>query len=97
MSKRSAIVGLLGINLFLLAVLIVASYDVPAAQAQTRGRPGDFVMATVQIHNDYDALVVVDIPTAALYVFVPRRVSGGAKLAFTDGRDLNRDFQRGTR
>ncbi len=95
MNKKSIIVGLVGLNLLLLAALILASYDPPTANAQVRGgRAGDFLMATVQIHEDYDALAIINVPLGVMHVFVPRETKAGAKLAWTDTRNLNRDFGR---
>ncbi len=95
MNKKSIIVGLVGLNLFLLAVLILASYDPPIANAQARGgRAGDFLMATVEIHEDYDALAVINVPLGTMHIFVPRETKAGAKLQHTDSRNLNMDFGR---
>jgi len=95
MNKKSIIVGLVGLNLLLRAGLILASYDPPAANAQVRGgRAGDFLMATVQIHEDYDAVVIINVPLGAMHIFVPRETKTGAKLVWTDSRNLNRDFGR---
>ena len=95
MNKKSIIVGLVGLNLLLLAGLILASYDPPAANAQVRGgRAGDFLMATIQIHEDYDAVAIINVPLGAMHIFVPRETKTGAKLVWTDSRNLNRDFGR---
>ena len=94
-SKRSTIVALTGLNLLLLAALILSSYAPPSAYAQGRGRAGDYLMATVQIHEDYDALTIINVPRGFLHVFVPREIKGGAKLAWTNTRNLNTDFRRG--
>lgn len=95
MNKRAIIVGLVGLNLFLLASLILVSYDPPKTLAQSRGgRAGDFLMATVQIHEDYDALAIINVPVGAMHIFVPREVNNSAKLTWTDTRNLNIDFGR---
>ena len=94
MSKRTVIVGLLGLNLFLLGVLIFSTYDPPAAMAQSRGRAGDFAITTMQIHKDYDAVALINLPAAKMYFFVPQARAKTARLVPTDMRDLNRDFQR---
>ena len=92
--KRGIIVGLIGLNLLLLAGLILSSYSMPAAYAQSRGRPGDFLMATCEIHEDYDALAIINIQEAAMFVWVPREVKGGVTLAPTGTRNLTHDFAR---
>jgi hypothetical protein len=95
MNKKSIIVGLVGLNLFLLACLILASYDPPAANAQSRGgRAGDFLMVTVEIHEDYDALAIINVPLGVMHIFVPRETKVGATLTWTDTRNLNLDFGR---
>lgn len=95
MNKRAIIVGLVGVNLFLLASLILMSYDPPATLAQGRGgRAGDFLMATVEIHEDYDALAIINVPVGAMHVFVPRETKAGPRLNWTDTRNLNLDFGR---
>ena len=93
-NRESIVVALVGLNLILLASIILAIHEPPAAYAQRSGRPGDYLMATVQIHEDYAAMVVVNVPMGALLVFVPREQQGGvgAKLAFTGQRNLNADF-----
>lgn len=94
LSKRSIIVALTGLNLLLLAALILSSYSPPAAFAQGRGRPGDFMMATCQIHSDYDALAVFNTQKGMMYTFVPRESSGAFKLVPTGFRNMARDFGR---
>jgi hypothetical protein len=92
--KRTLIVALTGLNLLLLAGLVLTAYEPPAAQAQPRGRAGDYVMATVQIHNDYEALVVVNIQQSALFVWVPRQSGKAIRLVPTGQRNLDLDFRR---
>jgi hypothetical protein len=92
--QHQIIVALTGLNLLLLAGLILSSYSPPAAYAQGRGRPGDFVMATCEIHEDYDALAVINIQIGAMFVWVPRETRAGIRLAPTASRNLNIDFGR---
>lgn len=94
MRKRTLITTLVGLNLALLAALILCCYEPPAAQAQSRGRPGDYVMTTCQIRTDYDALAIINSQKGLMFVFVPRQVRNGAKLVSTGFRNLNRDFGR---
>ncbi len=92
--KRSVIVGLVGVNLGLLGWLILSLSPTPAAVAQTPGRPQDFSMFTCQIHEDYEALAIVNNVQGAMYVFVPRDTPAGPRLTFTESRDLAHDFGR---
>ena len=94
MNKRNVIVALIGLNVLLAAALLFTTVNPPSAMAQSRGRPGDFAMATIQIHEDYDALALINIPAAKLYFFVPREQGGSAQVVPSDVRDLNRDFER---
>ncbi|MCB9851062.1 MAG: hypothetical protein H6817_10215 [Phycisphaerales bacterium] len=93
-TKRSAIVALTVLNLLLLAGFVLSSYSLPTAHAQGRGRPGDYVMATCQIHEDYDAIAVINIQQGGMYVWVPRETKGGVTLAPTGSRNLALDFGR---
>jgi len=92
--KRTLIVGLCGLNLLLLAGLILSSYELPAAQAQGRGRPGDYIMATCQIHDNYEALVVINNQISGLFVWVPRQSGKVIKVIPTGSRNLQMDFRR---
>lgn len=94
MNKRNVIVALIGLNVLLAAALLFSTVDPPSAMAQTRGRPGDFAMATIQIHEDYDAMALINIPAAKLYFFVAREQGNTATVVPSDVRDLNRDFER---
>lgn len=94
MNKRNVIVALIGLNVLLAAALVFTTVDPPSAMAQSRGRPGDFAMATIQIHEDYDALALINIPAAKLYFFVAREQGNTAQVTPSDVRDLNRDFER---
>jgi hypothetical protein len=54
-SRHSLIVLLVGINLFLLVLLIVGSYSLPVAYAQAGGRAGDFALVTAKVASQsYD-------------------------------------------
>ena len=95
MNKRNAVVALIGLNLFLLAALILSSYSPPEALAQARGRPGDFVIASVQMHTDIEEVAIINIQTSQMFFFVPRETAGGTpKLQYAGFRDLKRDFGR---
>lgn len=91
-SKRSTIVLLIGVNLFLLAALIISSYSLPAAFAQGSARAGDFACVTANVAGQtYDVLYIVDIRGQKLYAFYP---AGGRRnqLTASEPRDLQKDF-----
>ena len=90
-TKRSVIVALVGLNLFLLAVLLIGSYSLPSAFAQTRGRAGDFVCVTAQATGQsYQVFYVLDAPRRKLHAFVP---TVQRKLAYAGFADLKKDFR----
>ncbi len=92
--KRSAIVTLVGLNLLLLAALILGSYSLPAVYAQGGARPGDFACVTAKAAGQtYEVLYVLDVPAHKLYAFHPTRGHTN-QLAATAPRDLARDFNR---
>ncbi|MCH8251892.1 MAG: hypothetical protein IID36_05505 [Planctomycetes bacterium] len=93
LTKRSVIVGLVGLNLLLLAGLVLGSYSLPAAYAQAAGRAGEFLCVTCGVTGqDYDVLYVLDLPERKLHAFIPTIPSG--KLEYATQRDLKKDFQR---
>lgn len=92
--KRSAIVALLGLNLLLLAGLFITGFELPKAQAQGRGRPGDYLMATCRIREELDALIMINTQQGGLFVWVPKEASGVVKLVPTGARNLYHDFGR---
>ena len=93
LTKRSLIVGLVGLNLLVAAVLIFSLDLLPAAYAARGGRPGDFAVITVKVHKDYDAIYIVDQPVRKLYCFIPSTAHDG-KLTFIQARDLESDIRR---
>lgn len=63
LTKRSTIVLLVGLNLFLLAALLIGSYSLPAARAQSSAQASDFVCVTADAAGqEYDVLYVLDLP-----------------------------------
>ncbi len=93
MTKRATIVALVGVNLLLLAALIVGSYSLPAAHAQPRSRAGDFVSVTAGVTGQsYDVLYVLDVPERTLHAFVPTIPS--RELEYAGSRNLADDFRQ---
>ncbi len=93
-TKRSAIVALVGLNLLLLAALILSTHSPPVANAQGVGAGGNFIAVTCQADLDYDVFYLVDLPSRKLHAFVPARQLDG-KLKYVGSRDLEDDFRRG--
>ena len=95
LARRIAVVLLVGLNLFLAALLVLGSYSLPTALAQQgRARPGDFICATAKAATQsYEVLYVLDVRANKLYGFYP--TSGHAtQLTATPPRDLAKDFNR---
>jgi len=93
MSKRSCIVALVGVNLFLLALLIVGTYSLPKAFAQRGGRGGGFACVTVKgAGQNYDIVYILDQGDRKLHAFRPKRTGPTVKYAPVDVRDLKSDF-----
>lgn len=92
-SKPSLIVLLAGLNLLLLAALLLSASNPPQAFAQSRGKTGEFVAVTAKAPaRSYDVLYVLDSREQLLYAFYPTRVAGG-QLTWSPPRDLRKDFE----
>lgn len=93
-SKRSWIVLLVGVNLLLLAVLVLGSYSLPAAFAQAGGRPGSYVCVAAKAQGqNYDVAYVLDAGADKLHALHPAMPGRGAKYKYAGFRDLNEDFK----
>ena len=93
-TKRTFIVALAGVNLFLLAALIFSTVSPPAAHAQmVTGRAGDFVMATCQASQDFDVLYIIDRPARILHCYAPLRDRSG-QVAYVGSLSLANEFRR---
>ena len=89
-TKRSIIVALVGINLFLLAALILSSYSPPAAYAQRVGGAWNYIAVSCEVDESYDALYLVD---RRLHAFVPSQTQDGS-IEYVGSRSLKGDFER---
>ena len=93
LTKRTLIVALLGLNLVLLAALVLSLDVLPRAQANAGGRPGDFAACTVKIHEDYDGVYIVDQTNRKLHLLTPSPKNDGT-ISLVQTRDLESDFRR---
>ena len=92
MSKKSIIVGLIGVNLALLVALVFTTAALPTAQAQPGGAVGGgYAMITNRIDTNTDALFLLDAKAQRLHAFVPDRRQGG-RLTYVNYRNLKPDF-----
>jgi hypothetical protein len=97
-TKRSTIVILVGLNLLLLAAILLPSYSLPAAHAQMRSRTGDYACVTAKAATQtYDVLYVLDVPSRKLYAFYPTAAGRRGSLTAAPPRDLVEDFERDTK
>lgn len=92
MSKRTMIVGLLGLNLLLFLALVLGSYHLPAAYAQTGARAGDFACVTAKAAGQsFDVVYVLDRSEKKLHAFAPTNIQT-KKHKQVAVRDLKADF-----
>ncbi len=95
MSRKSLITMLVGANLLLLSVLIVAHTEPKKAHAQVAPAAQKYVMVAGEINDGADALYIIDLSRRALHVFVPNRVMNDRRMIYAGARDLARDFRGG--
>lgn len=95
MTKRSVIVLLVGLNLILLATLVLTSWRLPAAYAQAAPLGQNYAMVAGEIRSGVDALYILDLPRRRMHVFVPNRDQNNRRLLYEGSRDFQRDFRGG--
>ena len=93
-TKRSLIVALVGVNLFLLAALLLSSYAPPAAHAQRVGGAWNYIAVSCEVDESYDAFYLVDLSQRRLHAFVPSQQQDGS-IEYVGSRSLEADFRRG--
>ncbi len=93
-SKRSLIVALVGLNLVLLAAVILSSYELPPAHAQGVGAGGNYITLTCEADQSYDVLYVIDLPNRTMHAYLPGRQLDG-KLTYMGYRNLEQDCRSG--
>lgn len=90
-TKRSAIALLVGLNLFLLAALVMEAVPAPTAFGQVGARPGDFVCVTARAGGaTYEVLYVLDVPGRKLFGLYPP--GQDRQLKASRPRELDKDF-----
>jgi len=94
MLRRTLFVLLLGVNLALVAAMVLITPGPPVAHAQAVARGGNYIMVTGKVMDDYDVLYLVDLNTRTLHAltleFTQRRLQYGGY------RSLVADFRRAT-
>ncbi len=92
LKKRSVIALLVGVNLFLLGLLIVGSYSLPAAFAQGQGAPGDFIsVVATPSSQSYDVVYLLDTRRERLHALYPSNLQRRA-YGYGGSVDLKADF-----
>jgi hypothetical protein len=92
--KRTLIVALVGLNLMLLAALLLSAYSVPAAYAQRAGGSYNYAAVTCEVDQAYDVLYLLDLSERKLHAFLPDRQIQ-SNMQHVGFRDLESDFRRG--
>jgi len=93
-TRRSAIVALAGLNVALLAALLLQTFSLPTALAQAVARRGDFVTVTAKAAGQtYEVLYLLDVPSRQLHALYPG-LTPRNKLVAVAPRDLAEDFGR---
>lgn len=95
MTKRAIVVFLVGVNLILLATLILAGWRLPSAYAQGVPMASNYLMVAGEIRDGTDALYVVDLEQRRLHVFVPNNDQNNRRVVHRRFRDLEQDFRQG--
>jgi len=95
MNRHGVIVLLVGVNLLLLATLIILNVSPPGAFAQVAPLGQNYAMVAAQIHNGIDGLYVLDLSQRRLHLFLPNRDQLNRRLIYTGYRDLQKDFRGG--
>ena len=94
MLRRTLFVLLLGVNLALVAAMLLITPGPPAAHAQAVAQGGNYIMVTGKVMDDYDALYLVDLNTRTLHVMTIDPTQ--RRLQYRGYRSLVADFRRAT-
>jgi len=95
MNKRTLTTLLVGLNLTMLAALILAAWRPPVAVAQPVPLASNYLMVAAEIRDGSDALYVFDLAKRRMHVFVPNVDQNNRRLVYEGFRDLERDFRPG--
>ncbi len=92
--KRFLIVGLVCVNLALLAGLVILSYALPEAYAQQRGGSGQYAVVTAQYTGGTDALYILHARKGILLALIPEQNQSGRMVPPREGttRDVVADL-----
>ena len=91
MRRSTVIAALVCLNLMLLTGIVLSSYSLPPAYAQTAGLATDYLVVAGEIQDEHDAIYLVDIRNRMLHVLYFDR--GQRQLRWGASRDLEQDFR----
>lgn len=90
--RRFWIIILTGLNLALLAAMVLSRPWLPSAMAQGSGGRGGFVSVSAKVAGqNYDMLYILDVAERKLHGFFPGNVQT-RELTYAGNRDLKADF-----
>jgi hypothetical protein len=95
MTRRTFVVLLAGLNLFLFTFLALSTYSPPQAFAQGLSRSGEYIMVSGRTIQSNDAIYLLDLRTRQLHAFqstFPRAGGDPVRVSLVHTRDLVRDF-----
>lgn len=99
MTRRAWIVLLAGVNVALLAAIVLTVYTPPSALAQAvAARRGEYLLVSGRAEVSNDALFLVDAGGRKLHIFrtaIRQSNVEPAVMVYTGGRDLAQDFKGG--
>jgi hypothetical protein len=101
-SKQALIVALVGLNLLLLAGVILTAYSPPAAMAQTPPASAvlgnqEYLLLSCLAEPGNDVIYVLDVPNQLLLAFrtpYPYQFGYPVWIQFVSMRDLSREFRK---
>ena len=97
MSKQALVILLVGLNLFLLACLLLTSYSPPQAVAEEVAQiPNRYILITAEVETFNDAIYLLDTQDDRLHVFRtnhPYLTGEKVVIRWVDSRDLRLDFR----
>ena len=96
MTKRALVVFLVGVNLLLLACLILTAYSPPAAEAQAVSRRGEFILIAAEAEVTNDTIYLLDLAQRQMHAFrarLPASAEEPIMVRWYHTRDLQRDFR----
>ena len=101
-SKQALIVALVGLNLLLLAGVILTACPPPAAMAQTvpaatAAETGNYMLVSCMAEPGNDAIYVLDVNNQFMFAFrtpYPYQIGDPVQIQFVSMRDLGRDFRK---